>query len=374
MNLLQPWLFSLLLSELKRYLNKLSFSKQSTNSPKHIFFCLVDHFEPGWKRPGHKVETERVNNWAQKYPKIAKRHFDCEGRHPKHIFFYPQEEYQKQHLDILAEICHRGFAEVEIHLHHENDTPDGLKKKLIDFKNALYNYHGLLSIDKNTKEIKYAFIHGNWALDNSRRDGRWCGVNNELQVLKETGCYADFTLPSAPSDTQTVKINSIYYAIDDPTKPKSHDTGVDVSVRGGQKGDLILIQGPLCLSWKRRKWFFLPRLENGSLIDNNPPYADRVDLWISRNIHVQGKSNWIFVKVYTHGCQEGNMKMLLDGGLDFMFSYLASNYNDKKKFFLHYVTCREMYNIIKALEQGELTERTDFNMYRNYELIFGQKI
>ena len=76
--------------------------------------------------------------------------------------------------------------------------------------------HGLLACDRRTGRPAYGFIHGNWALDNSRPDGRWCGVNNELDVLRETGCYADFTFPSAPSPTQPRKINSIYYAVDDP--------------------------------------------------------------------------------------------------------------------------------------------------------------
>ena len=59
-------------------------------------------------------------------------------------------------------------------------------------------------------------------------DGRCCGVNDEIDILRETGCYADFTLPSSPSPTQTRKINSIYYAVDDPLEPKSHDWGTDV--------------------------------------------------------------------------------------------------------------------------------------------------
>ena len=29
----------------------------------------------------------------------------------------------------------------------------------------------------------YAFVHGNWALDNSRPDGRWCGIDAELPRL-----------------------------------------------------------------------------------------------------------------------------------------------------------------------------------------------
>ena len=60
----------------------------------------------------------------------------------------------------------------------------------------------LVECDPATGELRFAFIHGNWSLDNSRPDGRWCGLNNELILLRELGCYADFTLPSAPSDTQ----------------------------------------------------------------------------------------------------------------------------------------------------------------------------
>ncbi|MFC1831685.1 hypothetical protein ACFL0S_06655 [Thermodesulfobacteriota bacterium] len=41
-------------------------------------------------------------------------------------------------------------------------------------------------------------------MDNLRPPGRWCGVNNEIDILHEMGCYADFTLLSVPSDTQMV--------------------------------------------------------------------------------------------------------------------------------------------------------------------------
>ena len=73
-------------------------------------------------------------------------------------------------------------------------------------------------------------------------------MNNEIEILRETGCYADFTLPSAPSPTQTRKINSIYYAVDDPHRPKSHDWGIDVGsrTRAVRRG-LMMIQGPLVL-------------------------------------------------------------------------------------------------------------------------------
>ena len=73
-----------------------------------------------------------------------------------------------------------------------------LREKLQRYLETLHDRHGLLEKDA-TGRISWGFIHGNWALDNCRSDGRMCGVNNELDVLRETGCYADFTLPSAPS-------------------------------------------------------------------------------------------------------------------------------------------------------------------------------
>ena len=134
-----------------------------------------------------------------------------------------------EHLDALAGALprrlRRGRGPPAPRPRHGREPP---RRRSLDFKELLADRHGLLSRDRRTGELAYGFIHGNWALDNSRPDGRWCGVNNELDVLRETGCYADFTLPSAPSPTQTRKINSLYYAVDDPAAPRSHDTGVDV--------------------------------------------------------------------------------------------------------------------------------------------------
>lgn len=336
----------------------LSKAKQVTKikrpcKPIHIFFCISDHFEPQWGGVKYKQGCKRVEYWCKKYPSLAKKHYDSNGRPPQHTFFFPLEEYYPKYLDKLGELCKKGFGDIEIHLHHDNDTSDELRRKLINFKTVLYERHGLLRKDNVTGEIVYGFIHGNWALDNSRKDGKWCGVNSELTILKETGCYADFTMPSAPSDTQTRKINSIYYAKDDPIRPKSHDTGIDVEVKKKFDGGFMIIQGPLTLNWKNRKWGILPRIENGEISYNNPPAPERVDSWIRQHIHVRGKSEWIFVKVYTHGAQEGNIEFLLNGGLEGLYSHLGKKYNDGKNYCLNYVTAWEMYNLIKAAEAGE---------------------
>jgi hypothetical protein len=309
----------------------------------HVFFCFVDHYEPLWRGAAQKQGLERIRYWRTHYPKLA-RFRDADGRPPQHTFFYPAEEYRPELLEELAPLCRQGYGEVEIHLHHDNDTAENLRAQILEFKLKLAG-HGFLS------QNQYGFIHGNWALDNSRPDGRWCGVNNELQVLRDTGCYADFTLPSAPDDTQTRKINSVYYATDDPQQPKSHDTGVDVEVGRPASGDLLVVQGPLALNWRHRK------IENADVAGHSPATLERVNLWVNQRIAVKGRPDWVFVKVHTHGCQERNFDAALDGTLHEALQQLPYK--------LHYVTTREVFNLIKAAEAGKTG---DPHQYRDFVL------
>jgi hypothetical protein len=316
-----------------------------------LFFCICDHFEPYWNQATPAVARHRIKRWLRDYPICAEKHKDHDGNHPKYSFFYPEEEYRKDDMEELAGLCRAGLGEVEIHLHHDNDTSENLRRTLVEYKKRLRGDHGLLSLRGNTKEISYGFIHGNWALDNSRPDGRWCGVNDEIDILRDTVCYADFTMPSAPSDTQTRKINGIYYAVDDPKRPKSHDQGIDATV--GVRGEgLLMVQGPLGLDWRRRKFGIIPGIENGGLMGNHGPTMERICLWADERIHVTGRPAWSFVKVYTHGAQEHVMDMLFDnGGFDSLFSGIEM-IAAERKIRLHYVSAREMVNVITAAETG----------------------
>jgi hypothetical protein len=294
----------------------------------------------------------RVGQWIENYYKIAEKHKDFDGKMLKYSFFYPIEQYDKIIMNKIAELCRNGYGEVEVHLHHDNDNSFNLHKQLIEYKKRLTGEHGLLCVDIIRGEVAYGFIHGNWALDNSSPDGRWCGVNDEINVLRETGCYADFTMPSAPHPTQTRKINSIYFAIDDPEKPKSHDKGQDVCF--GKRGQgLLMIQGPLGLNWLKRKYVIFPRIENGELSLNNPPTLERTSIWIRTMVHVQGRENWIFVKIHTHGAQESVIDMLFEKGeLDRLFCNI-DEYTRDRGYSLHYVSAREMANIVFAIEGAE---------------------
>ena len=319
---------------------------------RHLLFCFVDHFEPRWKSPSYEVECARVARWHEGYPTLCAGHRDADGRPPVHSFFFPSEEYRVEHLDALVDLCRQGLGEIEIHLHHDNDTAEGLRENLRSFTRILTERHDALPRDAATGQALWSFIHGNWALDNSHPSGRGCGVDNELAVLREEGCYADFTLPSAPDPCQTRTINSIYYAAGRPGHRKSHDTGVPVEVGGSPSGDLMIIQGPLGFQWRNRKFGLIPRIENSDVRASSPPTPDRIATWVDSGVHVRGRPEWVFVKIHTHGSQEQDAEVLLGAPMDRAFTELETRYNDGVDWRLHYVSAREMYNIAKAAEAG----------------------
>ncbi len=319
---------------------------------RHLLFCFVDHYEPAWGKPDLALERARVARWRADLPKLCEGHRDADGRPPVHSFFYPEEEYREEHLDSLVELCRLGLGEIEIHLHHDGDTEAQLREKLSRFTELLAHRHGALPRDPLSGQPRWAFIHGNWALDNSHPTGRHCGVNNELIVLREEGCYADFTLPAAPDPCQTSTINRIYWAKDDPQRPKSHDKGPNVRAGGGTEGDLMILQGPLGLRWNSRKFGIFPRIENADIRAVSPPSRDRIDAWVDTGIHVEGRPEWIFVKIHTHGAEDCDMDTLLGKAMDDAFTYLETRYNDGRDWKLHYVSAREAYNIARAAEAG----------------------
>jgi hypothetical protein len=333
------------------------------DSPIDIIFCVVDHFEPIQNGSTASEEWNRINTWTNGFPTLADKHTDTNGRPVQHTWFYPGEAYVAEYLEKLCILCRNGYGDVELHHHHSYQTSESLRALLNEAVNN-FAKHGALTIERNGEtEHVYGFIHGNMALDNSRFDDRYCGVNNELILLKETGCYADFSAPTAPCRSQPSKVNAIYYAFDDPDSPKSHSSGIDVGVGRKQAGDLMIIQGPLALNWSSRKYGLFPRIDNAEVLRSAPGTPDRIDRWVEQNIHVSGAPNWVFVKISCHGAQDENFPVLLGESADEMYAYLESRYRDCDGFRLHYVTAREMYNIVKAAENGMCGNPFDFKDY-----------
>jgi hypothetical protein len=313
--------------------------------PIDLCLCFVDHFEPHNGRVSDEVARARMEEWRTRYPEIALRHRDADGRPPAHGFFYPWDEQDPGEIEQLAELCAAGCGEVDLHLHHRDDTDATLREKLRAAVRA-YDAAGLLSHWEDGRPA-FGFIHGDWSLDNSRSDGgrSWCGVNNELDVLREEGCYADFTFPAWQHTAQPRQVNSIYHAVDDPEAPKSYDFGLSARVDGEQHG-LLIVQGPLVPYWDRR--LFRLAMDDGDVAKYRRYAPVRLDRWVRAGIHVQGRPDRIFIKLHTHGAAEGNRQALLGADFEALFSDAEARYNDGRRYRLHYLTARETYNVVAA--------------------------
>jgi len=336
------------------------------NDEVHVLICFADHYEPKANGADKATGMARVAAWGERFPAQFGRFKDSDGRMPRYTFFFPAEEYEPEYLDALGQLCRAGFGEVELHLHHDNDTADGLRAKLIEFRDILVNRHGLLSRKRNTGEVKYGFIHGNWALCNSRPDGRWCGVKEEIKILLETGCYADFTFPSAPDATQPHIINRIYHASDRPGETHSHETMVPA---GDQA--LLMVQGPLLFDLGNRKWGVFPGIENGCLQSSQPPSIERLRKWLQARIRIANRPDWFFVKLHAHGAPEYDHEPLLGTPMVAFHEGLAKLAKEHPKFHYHYVTAREMANLIKAAEsgyEGDVKGALDWEIVSNIQI------
>lgn len=314
--------------------------------PVTVHLMFADHYEPYWGKPSDAVARARVEAWQRTWPEIAARHRDHAGRSPRWTFFYPQEEYRPDLIAPLAEMTQAGIADVEVHIHHDGEGEQDFVDRMSGFVTALSQEHGLLHQVEGRP--RFGFIHGNWALDNARPDGRWCGLNQELTLLRELGCYADFTLPAAPDPCQTSIVNAIYWASDDPSKPKSHDRGQLVSVGVPAPADALLcIQGPLSLRAHPR-WRVVPSLEVGELAWYAPPGQTRVTAWLN---HAPRLGNHVFVKLFTHGAPEKNAGPLLGGQIDQVLNDLRRDCS-ARGWRLSYATAWEMQRTILDLVEG----------------------
>ena len=123
-----------------------------------------------------------------------------------------------------------------------------------------------------------------------------------MQILAETGCYADLTLPSAPDPAQVAKINALYECALPLNHRAPHRRGRDL--RCGQPPTTfpLIVQGPLGLNFARRiRGWPMPCIENGSLTAAYSPTMGRLWLWRQAGIAVRGRPDWLFIKLHCHG-------------------------------------------------------------------------
>ena len=337
---------------------------------KHIVFTVANHFEPAWKESGmHDLKTQikRLEDYHKLARATGEAIKDSDGTKFRHGNFYPAEQYHPKLLAIMAEMQAEGLGEVEIHLHHgveKPDTPENLRRSLVDFRDRLADEHRCLSRLDGEGAPKYAFVHGNLALANSS-GGKFCGVDEEMQILQETGCYADMTLPSAPDPTQVPVINKIYECGLPLTQKVPHRQGRNVAVNGNEPVLPLIFTGPLVFNWRRRVHGLpIPRIDDGGLTFNQKMDQARFERWLSADIKVLGRPDWVFIKLYCHGFIDQDQSACIGEEARRFFGEIIEHGEKTSSYSVHFAAPREAYNMVRAAIDGQTGSPGDFRHYQ----------
>jgi hypothetical protein len=157
-------------------------------------------------------------------------------------------------------------------------------------------------------------------------------------------------------------VNQIYWPDGDLARARAYEQGVRAKIGGLKRDRLLMIQGPLAPA--RRPGSFRWRIESAAVTAHDPPSPARIRTWVDQGIHVEGRPEWIFIKVHTHGAPEDQAASLLGEGGRALHAELAARYNDGSRFVLHYVTAREMFNIASAAMEGRSGNPSEYRDHR----------
>ena len=338
----------------------------------HLIISLADHFEPS-NVPGHnagyappEVQDRRVETWCRQYPVSFEAFRDSEGRQFVHTYFYPAEQYDAGRVERLAELCRTGWGEIEIHLHHGIDEPataESTRQQLVSFRDALAFRHGCLSYEDGGGTPRYAFVHGNYALANCA-GGFACGVDSEMQVLAETGCYVDMTFPASTFHAaQIAKLNALYECRLPFGERAPQRRGRALEVGRSVTRLPFIVQGAWMLDFDGFARSGRGRIENSSISHVKLPSFGRLDLWKKAAISVRRRPDWLFIKLHTHGMDPQDTETLLGRPMQEFLAALIREAPARREI-LHFVSAREMANIILATCDGREGDPGDFRDYR----------
>ena len=267
----------------------------------------------------------------------------------------------------IAEHCHSGWGETEIHLHHgipQPDTAENTRRMLTEFRDRLAFRHRCLAVEEGSGQPRYCFVHGNFALANSA-GGRFCGVDSEMKVLAETGCYADFTLPTGVlHPAQTAKINSLYECAFAAGAGRAAQKGNRSERRPCPAHFSADRAGPVCWRISAAAGVLSgPVFESGAITQPNPMSLHRLALWKQARIRVAGRPDWLFIKLHCHSMDPTQKDVVIGDAFRKFLEQLVGGARSRKET-LHFVTAREMANIILAACDGKEGNPGEYRDYR----------
>ena len=83
-----------------------------TEGPIDILLCVCDHFEP-FQATDKNGALDRLKSWNERFPPLIREFQDADGTSPRHTFFYPIEQYDRDVINELERLCDACDGEVE---------------------------------------------------------------------------------------------------------------------------------------------------------------------------------------------------------------------------------------------------------------------
>ena len=282
---------------------------------------------------------------------------DSDGRPPRHTFFYPVEEYEPEYLDALAGLCRAGLRRgrgppAPRRRHGRRPAADAAASS----RTTLADRHGLLSrdrADRRARPTASSTATGPWTTP-ARTAGGAASTTSWTSCARP-GCYADFTLPSAPSPTQTPQDQQHLLRGRRPAPARSRTTpGRDVGDGPARPTAAAADPGAAaCSTGGSRKWGLLPRIENGCLQGSQPPtHRAARRSGCGRASRSRPGPTGSSSSCTPTAADEANQPVLLGEPMVRFHEALADRPRRDPHFHFHYVTAREMYNLARAAEAG----------------------
>jgi hypothetical protein len=115
---------------------------------------------------------------------------------------------------------------------------------------------------------------------------------------------------------------------------------------------------------RRKHRLLIPGIENSELSAANPPTMNRLQLWKQAAIVVRGRPDWLFIKLHCHGMDPRDESALLGRPFLHFLRDLVGKPQKQREYRVHFVTAREMVNIILAACDGH---NGNPDRYRDYK-------
>ena len=155
-------------------------------------------------------------------------------------------------------------------------------------------------------------------------------------------------------------------------RPAPHRSGPSLRA-GRQPAGPVIFTGPLTLHWQRRPGRLpRPRIEDGALTAKHPLDLARLHRWERARIGIGGRPDWVFAKLYCHGFFPSDESAVIGERMRRFLEEVLDYSQLSKRLKIHFVTCREAFNIAMAAVDGC---EGDPGLYRNHRLrpILGRK-